>query len=52
MPDTKTSNTKIMTSIKTCTRKSYEFDDVANVDAELEQLLIRGRDVFVITSNA
>jgi len=29
-----------MTSTRTCTRKSYEFDDVANVDEELEQLIV------------
>jgi len=46
--DTMTTNTKIITSTKTCTNTLGEFD----VDAELEQLLIRGRRVFVITLNA
>jgi len=43
---------KIMTLAKTCTSTSCEFDYVTDVVAELEQLLIRRRDVSVITPNA
>jgi len=50
--DTKTSITNIMTSAKTCTSTSCEIDDATDVDAELEQLPIRGRDVFAITLKA